>query len=108
MTFVYFAMHIVSYASLFFVLMIRLPPRSTRTDTLFPYTTLFRSVASPLLAEYWHIGDTTMRLGNVSPRKTRGSKRCAILLTALLGSHFSCGRSRSPVDRKSTRLNSSH
>src|SRR3546814_6253383 len=28
-----------------FVLMIRRPPRSTRTDTLFPYTTLFRSVA---------------------------------------------------------------
>src|SRR3546814_15750530 len=26
--------------------MIRRPPRSTRTDTLFPYTTLFRSVAS--------------------------------------------------------------
>src|SRR3546814_14117993 len=25
--------------------MIRLPPRSTRTDTLFPYTTLFRSIA---------------------------------------------------------------
>src|SRR3546814_5990882 len=24
--------------------MIRLPPKSTRTDTLFPYTTLFRSV----------------------------------------------------------------
>src|SRR3546814_1750985 len=30
--------------SLFF-LMIRRPPRSTRTDTLFPYTTLFRSIA---------------------------------------------------------------
>src|SRR3546814_21129840 len=31
-------------ALLFFVfLMIRRPPRSTRTDTLFPYTTLFRS-----------------------------------------------------------------
>src|SRR3546814_11218646 len=29
---------------LFFFLMIRRPPRSTRTDTLFPYTTLFRSV----------------------------------------------------------------
>src|SRR3546814_6606867 len=28
---------------LFFLLMIRRPPRSTRTDTLFPYTTLFRS-----------------------------------------------------------------
>src|SRR3546814_4945631 len=31
-----------SFIVLFF-LMIRLPPRSTRTDTLFPYTTLFRS-----------------------------------------------------------------
>src|SRR3546814_18543108 len=30
---------------LFFFLMIRRPPRSTRTDTLFPYTTLFRSDA---------------------------------------------------------------
>src|SRR3546814_14145263 len=30
-------------AFLFFFLMIRRPPRSTRTDTLFPYTTLFRS-----------------------------------------------------------------
>src|SRR3546814_3478296 len=29
----------------FFFLMIRPPPRSTRTDTLFPYTTLFRSLA---------------------------------------------------------------
>src|SRR3546814_12178849 len=28
---------------LVFFLMIRRPPRSTRTDTLFPYTTLFRS-----------------------------------------------------------------
>src|SRR3546814_7175024 len=34
----------VSYTILFFFLMIRRPPRSTRTDTLFPYTTLFRSV----------------------------------------------------------------
>src|SRR3546814_14483785 len=29
-----------------FFLMIRRPPRSTRTDTLFPYTTLFRSPPS--------------------------------------------------------------
>src|SRR3546814_16027795 len=36
-------MHLVLY-NLFFFLMIRRPPRSTRTDTLFPYTTLFRSV----------------------------------------------------------------
>src|SRR3546814_3473084 len=31
------------FCCLFFFLMIRRPPRSTRTDTLFPYTTLFRS-----------------------------------------------------------------
>src|SRR3546814_17703122 len=30
----------------FFFLMIRRPPRSTRTDTLLPYTTLFRSLYS--------------------------------------------------------------
>src|SRR3546814_16608248 len=30
----------------FFFLMIRRPPRSTRTDTLFPYTTPFRSFGS--------------------------------------------------------------
>src|SRR3546814_968173 len=30
--------------------MIRRPPRSTRTDTLFPYTTLFRSPSARLLA----------------------------------------------------------
>src|SRR3546814_16321292 len=32
--------------SYFFFLMIRRPPRSTRTDTLFPYTTRFRSAAN--------------------------------------------------------------
>src|SRR3546814_18952242 len=31
------------YCLFFFFVMIRRPPRSTRTDTLFPYTTLFRS-----------------------------------------------------------------
>src|SRR3546814_1957564 len=35
----------LSFSSMFlFFLMVRRPPRSTRTDTLFPYTTLFRSV----------------------------------------------------------------
>src|SRR3546814_15942652 len=34
----------------FFFLMIRRPPRSTRTDTLFPYTTLFRSDMAGLRA----------------------------------------------------------
>src|SRR3546814_11166332 len=35
-----------TYLLCFFFLMIRRPPRSTRTDTLFPYTTLFRSKQS--------------------------------------------------------------
>src|SRR3546814_1918494 len=38
------------HSDLFFF-MIRLPPRSTRTDTLFPYTTLFRSDAPTLAAQ---------------------------------------------------------
>src|SRR3546814_20405521 len=47
---------------IFFFLMIRRPPRSTRTDTLFPYTTLFRSmgysaghIADRLLARGWDV-----------------------------------------------------
>src|SRR3546814_12602358 len=34
------------HLSYFLFLMIRRPPRSTRTDTLFPYTTLFRSLSA--------------------------------------------------------------
>src|SRR3546814_15158616 len=34
---------LTSVSDVFFFLMLRRPPRSTRTDTLFPYTTLFRS-----------------------------------------------------------------
>src|SRR6056297_3807179 len=34
----------------FFFLLIRRPPRSTRTDTLFPYTTLFRSLPPQIVA----------------------------------------------------------
>src|SRR3546814_20227429 len=42
--FVFCFIHVISLLMLvFFFLMIRRPPRSTRTDTLFPYTTLFRS-----------------------------------------------------------------
>src|SRR3546814_17644951 len=36
---------------IFFCVMIRRPPRSTRTDTLFPYTTLFRSFGDPTQGE---------------------------------------------------------
>src|SRR3546814_4023420 len=47
--------------------MIRRPPRSTRTDTLFPYTTLFRSllsaegIATPLTAYHDHSGPRERR-----------------------------------------------
>src|SRR3546814_2396693 len=47
--------------------MIRLPPRSTRTDTLFPYTTLFRSVeginagADDYMAKPFAIGELIAR-----------------------------------------------
>src|SRR3546814_11307059 len=40
----------------FFFLMIRRPPRSTRTDTLFPYTTLFRSLLGASVAETFNDG----------------------------------------------------
>src|SRR3546814_3247311 len=50
--------------------MIRRPPRSTRTDTLFPYTTLFRSrdenAAQP--GERWGVGEThAVVAGSVNP-----------------------------------------
>src|SRR3546814_6209161 len=37
--------------------MIRRPPRSTRTDTLFPYTTLFRSDKIAQDLRRWHAAD---------------------------------------------------
>src|SRR3546814_13977289 len=43
----------------FFFLMIRRPPRSTRTDTLFPYTTLFRSAR---VISHWPMAFGAMRL----------------------------------------------
>src|SRR3546814_511180 len=41
----------------FFFLMLRRPPRSTRTDTLFPYTTLFRSMAISIAVAVGDVGD---------------------------------------------------
>src|SRR5205085_11553931 len=69
------------YASLFFFLMIRRPPRST----LFPYTTLFRS------------------------RLRRGAERLERGVPQLRPARFDPEGGRIvPGDRKSTRLNSSH
>src|SRR3546814_14223886 len=73
----------------FLFLMIRRPPRSTRTDTLLPYTTLFRSPTNGL---------ATFN-GFPSKMNTPALKSAYM---ELLSAKFS------PLDRKSTRLNSSH
>src|SRR3546814_17872991 len=81
----------VSDSSLFF-LMIRRPPRSTRTDTLFPSTTLFRS------AEPRRIHLVTGMLANKHPDAILAPLAPRLASIAVV-----------PVpDRKSTRLNSSH
>src|SRR3546814_18665562 len=57
----------------FFFLMIRRPPRSTRTDTLFPYTTLFRSALVMLDA------DGRIRFANGQARAVLGVKRAKLI-----------------------------
>src|SRR3546814_20112722 len=86
---------VVVFIDFFFFLMIRRPPRSTRTDTLFPYTTLFRS--SDRKSEQ----SARARAANQSPYYrddiARDHRPDQHLLARLFG-----------ADRKSTRLNSSH
>src|SRR3546814_15943659 len=55
----------------FFFLMIRRPPRSTRTDTLFPYTTLFRS------EQYFHLASHPVPANHIRLSRTRGANRRA-------------------------------
>src|SRR3546814_1461174 len=56
-----------SLLDLFFVFLLRLrPPRSTRTDTLFPYTTLFRSCR----------GRPGLRAGVLFPRRPQLRQPC--------------------------------
>src|SRR3546814_19599721 len=103
--------------------MIRRPPRSTRTDTLFPYTTLFRSGG---LAVTRHPGrrdsveDACLGLGEQARALIRFAvveRRVPAVAAKIGGRHDIKCRNRRPVgggislgrpDRKSTRLNSSH
>src|SRR3546814_5541726 len=48
--------------------MIRRPPRSTRTDTLFPYTTLFRSIYSDFVAVALALCDKNIRSDPITAR----------------------------------------
>src|SRR3546814_15518979 len=89
---------------LVFVLMIRRPPRSTRTDTLFPYTTLFRSPCPP-----------DRRVGADFGRALYGGGERSLLRharSARAGGRLHHRARNQPdvrrADRKSTRLNSSH
>src|SRR3546814_1006984 len=66
----------------FFFLMIRRPPRSTRTDTLFPYTTLFRSMFSVVVVVVVRSASvvrSSIRAPSaevVRPRSDRHFKKC--------------------------------
>src|SRR3546814_2188871 len=57
---------------LFFFLMIRRPPRSTRTDTLFPYTTLFRSARAARRLHVVRTADDRLRMQMKTVRATFG------------------------------------
>src|SRR3546814_12934412 len=94
----------------FFFLMIRRPPRSTRTDTLVPYTTLFRSL--PVL----HGGAGAAGEGRSGAAPALPVLAEQVVLRRALRPHLRAPGPRHrprPVegrrrDRKSTRLNSSH
>src|SRR3546814_14175131 len=77
-------------------LMIRLPPRCTLTDTLFPYTTLVRSL-SPARGLHRHARGRQQLGPPAEDPSARGPQREECPRRRRLGR-----------DRKSTRLNSSH
>src|SRR3546814_11880399 len=101
----------LSVLDTFFFLMIRLPPISTRTDTLCPYTTLFRSTDGirGLVGEWPISADFMLRLGRAvgSVLSDDGKQRPKVIIgkdTRISGYMFESALE----DRKSTRLNSSH
>src|SRR3546814_8913897 len=70
-----------------FFLMIRRPPRSTRTDTLFPYTTLFRSFrheGQKLQARYGLLKDLSLAPSRSGEREGTGKERQVGLTTRRL------------------------
>src|SRR3546814_4370531 len=71
--------------------MIRRPPRSTRTDTLFPYTTLFRSQSGrgvrsrPSLSQIGE--DRRRRDGQLSPARRRSEEHTSELQSLMRSSY---------------------
>src|SRR3546814_2344286 len=85
--------------------MIRRPPRSTRTDTLFPYTTLFRSAAYDLPGARSHLDlrawrAALQRLAFAGGHETGTARLSAHSLTALYGVGVA---ERSRLDRRTRR-----
>src|SRR3546814_5305276 len=88
------------------------PPRSTRTDTLFPYTTLFRSAADPTMETAPASLDAESAPTDASPSvpdHTYDEKRgwTYYYVAAVSDEDRKKGRAAGS-DRKSTRLNSRH
>src|SRR3546814_17974186 len=98
--------------------MIRRPPRSTRTDTLFPYTTLFRSFLLAVGMDLKGKGFAMLEGGAAVQADAGDAEHGEIdrQHIAFLAARIVAGRvvdGADPVvgkgrDRKSTRLNSSH
>src|SRR3546814_13363482 len=97
--------------------MIRRPPRSTRTDTLFPYTTLFRSTIGFRQraddAEVERDETRIVDLAGVDPDIAGVGVGMEKIVAKNLGVEHAHALGGEPVrvdagDRKSTRLNSSH
>src|SRR3546814_16314507 len=95
---------------LFCVLMLRRPPRSTRTDTLFPYTTRFRSFAAlPANHILAHPATLTGSIGAVGGKVSGGELLSDLGVTVdRIEIGQNAGMFSMTRDRKSTRLNSSH
>src|SRR3546814_20904571 len=94
------------FVSFLFFLMIPRPPRSTRTDTLFPYTTLVRS---GLRRAQRRLARGTQGLSREGAKETRAFDASWNRRSLRGGLRTGRGAAEGPcVDRKSTRLNSSH
>src|SRR3546814_16703048 len=91
----------------FFFLMIRRPPRSTRTDTLFPYTTLFRSACAALWSRSDDLRSVALRAG-AGEEAWRAQERRAVQAARAAARTGASAQPPEGEDRKSTRLNSSH
>src|SRR3546814_8388955 len=68
----------------FFFLMLRQPPRSTRTDTLFPYTTLFRSFAFVPADRFQAAARAASAPGSLPKRNSASSLHMRCRVTASL------------------------